>query len=116
MCDASRCMLYTDPFCFGYSRSESSRSIIGTKSFGFADQTQACLTTSSQGDNHIHGAQTVELTKDLPGTTAQSLGLKPVLQGAPHDQGDETDEDVGRQTHFFMMKERPQAQVALAAA
>ena len=87
----------------------------GAQTLGFADHAQARLSASTQWGDNIHGTQIVDLVEDLAGAVAQALGLEPALQGAPHHQGDEADQDVGLHAVFFVMKEWPQAQIAFAA-
>src|SRR5574337_532037 len=104
----------------GVERSSLTRFINKYSKMGYierqAAQAQCARRLLSQGQHDIGAANALELFEQGARAVAEArLGL-PLFQGFPEHVGQETHQDVAAHAAFFMMPDRPDAQLAFVNA
>ena len=83
---------------------------------GFGDHAQPDFAAAFDRQDHVHAAHGGDFFEKLAGASAQAFASHPHLQGSPQRQCQKADQDVGFNPAGFLMKDRPQPQIALAGA
>ena len=84
--------------------------------FRFADRAHADGLGMFYGDKNIKATYFRHLFQEFAWCGFQSAFTHPLLKGAPHDEAQEADENMGLRTIFTLMEDRAQPKVMLTDA
>jgi len=77
-----------------------------------AADAQLTVRLLGQGQHHVGTLDTAQLLQDSAWTVAQTGAGLPLLQGLPHDVGQEADQDVGLNAALLLMPDRTNGKLA----
>ena len=83
---------------------------------GFADGAQADVFAGAGGQHDVERTGFGHLFERLARGVAQCAALHPLLEGAPHHEREEADEDVRLGAFLFLVVDGPQVEVVFADA
>jgi len=88
----------------------------GEVGFGAADGAQSDICGGFGGQYDVERTDLGHLLKQFSGGVAEAAAVHPLLEGAPHHQGQEAHEDVGLGAVLPVMVDGPKPQVVLVDA